>query len=218
MDKIILFNIHWLYSYVLQSITSRELQCAYTPMTSYYLQILCRRNFSRCESVSDGGSQIVLSPTRSRYFKRLSFTREEYKARPKRSTSRCKEIRVESFLACNIKRYQAAHQTITQRSRSRIIVTSITSQLAQLLYVTLILSKLDYASILTTPDSIERSERLRIDMKFCNTILDIGVQPHHVLNLREMFLHRGSTLETTTFMSGAFQETSRGGAERGSGK
>ena len=29
------------FSYVRQWITSRELQCAYMPMTSYYLQILC---------------------------------------------------------------------------------------------------------------------------------------------------------------------------------
>ena len=60
-------------------------------------------------------------------------------------------------------------------------------QFARLFYVTLIQSKLDYASILTPVDGVERSERVRLDMRFFKTILGISVQPHHVFKLPEMF-------------------------------
>ena len=63
----------------------------------------------------------------------------------------------------------------------------MTSQFARLLYVTLIQSKLDYASFLTPVDGVKRSERVRLDMRFFKTILGIRVQPHHILKLREMF-------------------------------
>ena len=77
-------------------------------------------------------------------------------------------------------------QTITQLRRARTIVTGMTPQLGRLLYVTLIQSKLDYASILTPVDGVERSELVRLDVRFFKTILGISLQPHHVLKLREM--------------------------------
>ena len=69
----------------------------------------------------------------------------------------------------HIKKYQAAHQPITQLRGARIIVTGMTPQFARLF------------------DCVDRSERVRLDMRFLKTIRGISVQPHRVLKLREMF-------------------------------
>ena len=132
-------------------------------------------------------SHILLSSTRSRHFKWPPFATGRIQ-----TTTKAKYLGVQVTAhgiipGLHIKKYQAAHQTITQLRRARIIVTGIAPQFARLSYVTLIQSKLDYASILTPVDGVERSERVRIDMIFFKTILGISVQPHHVLKLREMF-------------------------------
>ena len=132
-------------------------------------------------------SHILLSSTRSRHFKWLPFATGRIQ-----TTTKAKYLRVQVTArgiipGLHIKKYQEAHQTITQLRRARIIVTGMTPQFERLLYVTLIQSKLDYGSILTPVDGVERSERVRLDMRFLKTILGITVQPHHVLKLREMF-------------------------------
>ena len=71
--------------------------------------------------------------------------------------------------------------------RVKIIVTGMTPRHARLLYVTVIQSKLEYTSILTTVDGVERSERGQFDMRFFKTILGIGVQSHHAVKQREIF-------------------------------
>ena len=38
-----------------------------------------------------------------------------------------------------------------------------------------------------TSNGVERSERVRLDVRFFKTILAISVEPHHVLKLHEMF-------------------------------
>ena len=139
-------------------------------------------------SMDAAKSHILPSPTRSRHFMWLSFATGRIQ-----TTTKAKYLGVQVTArgiipGLHIKKYQAtAHQTKTQLRRARIIVTGMTPQFARLLYVTLILSKLDYASILTPVDGVERSERVRLDMRFFKTILGIRVQPHHVLKLREIF-------------------------------
>ena len=115
----------------------------------------------------------------------------------------------------HIKKYQAAHQTITQLRRARIIVAGMAPQFARLLYVTLILSKLDFASILKPVDGVERSERVRLDMRFFKTILGISVQPHHVLKFREMFRIEAPYWRRRRLCQG-FARRLLGMAERGS--
>ena len=139
------------------------------------------------ESMDAAKSHILLSSTRSRHFKWLPFATGRVQI-----TTKAKYLVVQVTAhgiipGLHIKKYQAAHQTIMQPRRGRIIVTGLTPQFARLLYVTLLQSKLDYASILTPVDGVERSERVRLDMRFFKTILGISVQPHHVLKLREMF-------------------------------
>ena len=138
-------------------------------------------------SMDAAKSHILLSSTRSRHFKWLPFATGRIQ-----NTTKAKYLGVQVTAhgiipGLHIKKYQAAHQTITQLRRARIIVTGMTPPLARLLYVALIQSKLDYASFLTPVDVVERSERVRLDMRFFKTILGISVQPHHVLKLREMF-------------------------------
>ena len=84
------------------------------------------------------------------------------------------------------KKYNAADETITQLRRARIIVTGITTRLARRLYATLIQPKLDYESSVTPADDIERSEHVRLNVRFFRTILCISVQPHDVVKLNDM--------------------------------
>ena len=90
----------------------------------------------------------------------------------------------------------------------------MTPQFARLLYITLIQSKLDYASILTQIDGVERSERVRLDMSFFKTILGISVQPYHVLKLREMFRIEAPHWRRRRLCQ-VFSRRLRGMAERG---
>ena len=147
-------------------------------------------------------SHILLSSTRSRPLKWRPFATGKIQ-----TTTKVKYLVVQVTArgiipGVHVKKYQAAHQTRTQLRRARIIVTGMKLQFERLFYVTLIQSKLDYASILTpvdglvepfTPpdgravDGVERSERVRLDLRFFKTFLGIRVQPHHVVKLREMF-------------------------------
>ena len=138
-------------------------------------------------SMDAAKSHILLSSIRSRHFKWPPFATGRIQ-----TTTKAKYLGVQVTArgiipGLHIKKYQAAHQTVTQLRRARIIVTGMAPQFARLLYVTLIQSKLDYASILTPVDGVERSERVRLDMRFFKTILGISVQPDHVMMLREMF-------------------------------
>ena len=138
-------------------------------------------------SVNAAKGHIFLSSTRSRHFKWLPFAGGRIQR-----TSKAKYVGVqitarEIITGLYLKKYQAALQTIAPLLRARIIVTSMTPQLARLLCVALIQSKLGYASILTPVDGVERLERVQLNMRFIKTILGIRRQPHHVVKLREMF-------------------------------
>ena len=131
-------------------------------------------------------SQILLSAARRRNFYWLPFATGRIQ-----TTTKAKYLGVQVTArgivhGLNVKKYRAANLIITQLCRARIIVTGMTPQLGRLLHVTLIQSKLYYASILTPVDGVGRSERVRLDMIFFKTILGISVQTHHVVKLREM--------------------------------
>ena len=56
-----------------------------------------------------------------------------------------------------------------------ITLSAMKPMLARPLHVSLVQSKLDYASILTPVDGTERLKRVRLDMRFFRTIFDIDV-------------------------------------------
>ena len=95
-----------------------------------------------------------------------------------------------------------------------IYFDTLAPQFARLLYVTLIQSKLDYASILTPVDGLQRSERVRLDMRRFKTILGISVQPHHVSKLREVFRNEAPYWRRRRLCQ-AFSRGLLGMAERG---
>ena len=70
-------------------------------------------------------SHILLSSTRSRQFKWLPFEGGKIQ-----TTTKAKYLGVQiiarGIIPGHVKKYQAAHQTITQLSRARIIVTGMT--------------------------------------------------------------------------------------------
>ena len=139
-------------------------------------------------------SNIFLSSTRCRHFKWLPFATGRIQ-----TTTKAKYLGVQVtargiILGLHIKKYQAAHQIITQLRRARIIVTGMTPQFARLLYVTMIQSKLDYASILTPVDGVERSERERLDMRFFKTILWYQRAATPRIEASWNVSHRGATL------------------------
>ena len=126
-------------------------------------------------SMDAAKSHILQSSTRSRHFKWPPFATGRIQ-----TTTKAKYLGVQVTArgiipGLHIKEHQAAHQTITQLLRARIIATGMTPQFARLLYVALIQSKLDYAAILTPVDGVERLGRVRLDMRFFKTILGISV-------------------------------------------
>ena len=84
-------------------------------------------------------------------------------------------------------KYNAAHQTLTQMKRSKVLITRIDPSLAPLLYISMIQSKSNYGSILTPLDGKERMERARQDTRFFKSVIGINVQPYQLTKLREMF-------------------------------
>ena len=142
-------------------------------------------------SMDAAKSHILLSSTRSRHFKWLPFTTGRI-----RTTTKAKYLGVQVTAGgivpgLHVKKYQAAHKTITQLRRARIIVTGIntTARATLLCHIDPIeIGLCIYSDTILTPiDGVERSERVRLDMRFFKTIFGISVQPHHVVKLREMF-------------------------------
>ena len=138
-------------------------------------------------SMDAAKSHVLLNKTRSEHFKSLPFAHGEVQ-----STTQTKYLGI-NITAKGIipglqnKKYHAAHQTLTQMKRSKVLITGIDPSLARLLYISMIQSTLDYGSILTLLNGKERMERARLDTRFFKSVIGINVQTYQLTKLRAMF-------------------------------
>ena len=99
-------------------------------------------------SMDEAKSHMLLSSTRRKHFKWLPFATRRIKTTTKAKHIGGQVTARRIIPGLHVKMYQAAHGTITQLRRARVIVTGMILQRVRLLYVTVIQSKLDYVSIL----------------------------------------------------------------------